>query len=110
MGLLNKSRYEVDFSSWIWLFDDLSLHGVLYIPQFHFNILSISMPLKDMPHLLVEFSNTSYILEDKSTSRMIGRGSSLHGLYPLDNMHVPVAVSNLFVPQLDIHLPLCFYY
>ncbi|XP_022845245.1 uncharacterized protein LOC111368228 [Olea europaea var. sylvestris] len=62
--LPNGTRIHVKFYGTIQLNSSLTLHDVLYVPQFHFNLLS------EMP-----------------TSKMIGKGNKVADLYVIDTAH-----------------------
>ena len=64
------------------LSDSLFLYNVLYIPQFHVNLLSVSALLHSSPYSL-QFSNSSFIIQDLLSKKVIGRGNQLGGLYVL---------------------------
>ncbi|XP_022143573.1 uncharacterized protein LOC111013441 [Momordica charantia] len=85
VNLPNKPRFVVEYSGFVRLSDHLSIHGVLYIPEFYFNLISVNVLLRDMPSLSVEFTNDTCIIQDKSISKTIDKGRLCHGLYLLDN-------------------------
>jgi hypothetical protein len=58
----------------------LTLHDVLYLPDFKFNLLSVSQLTKDL-NLTVIFSHTSCIFQDNTTQTQVGVGERRHNLY-----------------------------
>ncbi|KAK8272656.1 hypothetical protein V6Z12_D11G348900, partial [Gossypium hirsutum] len=59
-----------------------TLRDVLYVPSFHFNLLSISKLTKDL-NCFVSFYPTFCILQDLCSGRMMGIGKEHDGLYIL---------------------------
>ncbi|CAN1852203.1 Retrovirus-related Pol polyprotein from transposon TNT 1-94 [Linum perenne] len=64
------------------------LHNVLLIPDFQFNLISISKLTHDLPVSLT-FSSNQCELQDLITNKTIGLASELKGLYHLHNLHKP---------------------
>ena len=62
---------------------NLSLSYVLYIPNFHFNLLSISK-LTKLLNCAAIFLSTHCIFQDLKTRKIIGGGHEGDGLYYLD--------------------------
>ena len=62
---------------------NLSLSSVLYIPDFPFNLLSISKLTKILNCATI-FLSTHYIFQDLKTMKIIGGGHEANGLYYLD--------------------------
>ena len=62
---------------------DLLLTDVLYVPDFKFNLLSISALTTDLPVVSL-FHNTGFVLLDTRNSKMIGKGSRINDLYILE--------------------------
>ena len=62
---------------------DLILHDVLYIPQFKFNLLSVSCLTKQL-HCRVCFDETSCGIQAPTQGLMIGMGRAIANLYFLD--------------------------
>ena len=71
---------------------NLRLHNVLYIPQFHFNLIFI-LKLVNIIKCVDSFSNNSYIIKDLTSQRMIGNVDHINSLYIL-NYH-PITHSAL---------------
>ena len=59
-----------------------TLHNVLCVPSFTFNLLSISKLTKHLPFCLV-FLSQFYFIQDLTCWKMIGVGEMHHGLYLL---------------------------
>ena len=76
------------------LSDSLFLYNVLYIPQFHVNLLSVSALLHSSPYSL-QFSNSSFIIQDLLSKKVIGRGNQLGGLYVLQSGSFPSLLPSL---------------
>ena len=70
------------------LCDDLTLQNVLFVPQFHCNVLSISALTQQLPYV-VSFYSDHYVIEDRTQGRRIGMGRQVGNLYILD-------LSNMF--------------
>ena len=62
---------------------NLSLSSVLYIPDFPFNLLSISKLTKILNCAAI-FLSTHCIFQDLNTGKIIGGGHEADGLYYLD--------------------------
>ena len=62
---------------------NLSLSSVLYIPNFLFNLLSISKLTKHLNCVAI-FLSTHCIFQDLKTGKIIGGGHEVDGLYYLD--------------------------
>lgn len=82
--LPNNSQISVNFSGSIRLSTSVSLQGVLFIPTFQYNLLSVSALTRDNS-ISVQFFNDHCLLQDKFTLKTIGRGRIHDGLYILDD-------------------------
>lgn len=60
---------------------EVILKDALHIPDFKYNLLLVSV-LKDKRYS-ISFSNTDYIIQDKSFSKMIGEVELFNRLYLL---------------------------
>lgn len=78
--LPTKQRYMVEYVGDVWLTSDVLINEVLYMPQFSYNLLSISSLLKDKKYS-INFTENSCSIQDKYLSRMIGRIEIHGGLY-----------------------------
>ncbi|CAA7043466.1 unnamed protein product [Microthlaspi erraticum] len=67
----------------IQLTDAISLHEVLYIPEFKFNLISVSVLTKSL-HSMVSFTSENWFIQDLTRELMIGQGSQVGNLYILD--------------------------
>lgn len=65
------------------LSDDLTLENVLYVPEFHCNVLSISALFQQHPYS-VSFYHDHCVIEDPTQGRRIGMGRQVGNLYILD--------------------------
>lgn len=70
------------------LSDHLTLENVLFVPEFHFNLVSVSA-LTHQHHYSVIFTSDYYVILDLTQAQMIGMGRQSGNLYILDS-------SNLF--------------
>ena len=68
----------------ITLSDNITLKNVLFIPQFRFNLLSVSSLTKDTESL-VGFTSTACFIQDLTRELMIGKGRQVYNLYVLDS-------------------------
>ena len=77
--LPNKIIIPVHFSGDIQLAKDLVLRDVLYVPEFHFNLISVSAfaANTDLP---IIFSSRHFTIQNHS-SKMIGKGDQFAALY-----------------------------
>ena len=62
------------------LSSQLILKDVLFIPQFKFNLISISA-LTNSSSLMVTFFPENFIIQDPSSPKMIGKGDKVQDLY-----------------------------
>lgn len=81
--LPNGIHIPVHFSRNIHLILSLHLKEVLHVPQFKFNLLSVSALVADTT-LTVSFLHDSFVIQDPHTKQMIGKGERVAGLYILD--------------------------
>ncbi|KAG7582883.1 Retrotransposon Copia-like N-terminal [Arabidopsis suecica] len=65
----------------------ITLHNVLYIPEFRINLLSISQLTRDMKSR-VYFDENSCVIQDHTKEQTIGKGNQIGGLYILDTTSV----------------------
>ena len=80
--LPNKTRLKVKYIRDISIANEVILRDVLYIPDFKYNLLSVSALLKD-ERFAVSFSNSNCLIQDKLLSKMIGRVELTNELYLL---------------------------
>ena len=62
----------------------LPLKSVLYVPDFSFNLISISKLTRDL-HCVLTFSHNSITLQDRSTGNTIGIGHESQSLFHLNS-------------------------
>lgn len=82
--LPNHAMIRVNFVGHIKLTLDLVLEDVLYVPQFKFNLLSISA-LTKRSSISIKFLTDGCDIQDLYNLRMIGKGRRVGGLYILDS-------------------------
>ncbi|KAL4296033.1 hypothetical protein GQ457_12G012530 [Hibiscus cannabinus] len=71
--LPNKSIVSVAYSRTVWLSSSLVLRNVLFVPQFRFNLLSVSSLISDS-NLSVLFCKSKCLIQD--LHRVIGKGEN----------------------------------
>lgn len=84
--LPNKTNFIAEFAGCIRLSKAISLHNVFYIPDFHFNLISVSSLTRDFSTFRIVFANNSCLIQDKCTLRTIGKGNLHNGLYFLEDL------------------------
>ena len=77
----------VHYSGDIILNPDLTLKEVLFVPQFHFNLISIS-GFTNAIHLMLDFFPNYFIIQEIHSKRMIDKGKKLERLYVLNNKNL----------------------
>lgn len=94
--LPDHTSIEVNFCGDIRLGNSLVLEDVLYIPIFRFNLISVSCLLAKTTSV-ISFCHDSFIIQDVTTSKMIGKGRKVDGLYMFDTSSIPhIASVNQF--------------
>ena len=78
----------------------LSLSSVLSLPNFSFNLLSVSKLTRDL-NCVISFFPDHCLFQDLTTKRIIGRGHESGGLYVLESPR-PVACSSVLSP-FEVH-------
>lgn len=86
----NNTYATVELAGTIIVSTDLQLHNVLFIPNFHANLVSVPQLISDNNCYIVVTKQTCLFLQN-STQKMIGSARLCHGLYM---MEVPVVVSD----------------
>ncbi|KAG7556653.1 Retrotransposon Copia-like N-terminal [Arabidopsis suecica] len=94
--LPNGQTVKIEGTGFIQLTDALSLHDVLYIPEFKFNLLSVSVVTKTL-RSKVSFTSDACSIQALTQELMIGQGSQVANLYVLnlDKSLVNVSSSTL---------------
>ena len=77
----------------------LPLTFMLYVPNFPFNLISISKLTRDF-HCVLTFSHNSVTLEDRSKGKTIGIGHESQGLYHLSSPLCSTACTSTEAPLL----------
>lgn len=80
--LPNKTIISVDAIGVVQLAPGFVLHNVSYVPQFNFNLLSVSALLSDNC-LSITFFKNHFLIQEMLHSRKIGKGNIIEGLYVL---------------------------
>ena len=83
VALPNGHTVSVHGTGSVRLCNDLTLQNVLFVPQFHWNLLSISALTQQHPYV-VSFHSDHYVIEDPTQGRKIGIGRQANNLYTLD--------------------------
>lgn len=81
--LPNHEQIPVQFIGNVRLSADLMLEDVLFVPQFKFNLLSVSF-LTRKSSLSIRFFTNSCVIQELHTLKMIGSGEKVVELYVLD--------------------------
>ncbi|KAK0588496.1 hypothetical protein LWI29_001655 [Acer saccharum] len=98
----NHTRIPINFSGDVRLSSMLILKDVLFVPQFKFNLLSVSA-LTNGSQLTVNFLHNCFIIQDLSSKRMIGKGEKFEDLYVLDAATLN-SVSTTYVNNVSTHI------
>ena len=77
----------------------LPLTYVLYVPNFSFNLISISKLTRDL-HCVLTFSHNSVTLQDRRTGKTIGIGIESQGLFHLSSPLCSTACASTEAPLL----------
>ena len=77
----------------------LPLTSVLYVPNFPFNLISISKLTRDL-HCVLTFSHNSKTLQDRCTRKTIGIGHESQGLFHLSSPLCSTACTSTEAPLL----------
>lgn len=77
------------YSGSIFLNSDFCLHDVLHIPDFHFNLISVSK-LTHTLHCNLIFSSNSRVIQDLASKRTIGHADVHHNLYLIQHTPTPL--------------------
>ena len=81
--LPNGYTVHIEGIGFIQLTDDISLHNVLYIPEFKFNLISVSVLTKTL-NSKVSFTSDQWFIQELTRELMIGQGSQVGNLYVMD--------------------------
>lgn len=82
--LPNGYTVKISGTGYVQLTDAISLYSVLHIPEFKFNLLSVSVITKSL-NSQVSFTSDSCFIQALTQELMIGRGSQVANLYVLDH-------------------------
>ncbi|XP_022856063.1 uncharacterized protein LOC111377235, partial [Olea europaea var. sylvestris] len=78
--LPNHKRIPVSFVGIVKFSNNLMLEDVLYVPNFKFNLMSVSSLIKDS-NIIVRFFANECDIQDTHNQKMIGKGRRSAGLY-----------------------------
>jgi hypothetical protein len=82
VGLPNRGKAAIENIGFIKFSEALTLDGVLYVPYFNVNLLSVSKLTQGLKFIVI-FFDKFYIVQDMNTRRTIGLGKHFNGLYYL---------------------------
>lgn len=109
--LHNGYNVKIEGTRFIKLTDVISLYNVLYIPEFKFNLLSVSVLAKTL-HSQVSFTTDECFIQDRTQDQMIGQGIEMENLYVMNlpNTHdilsfrgMSSACSSLYIDSVTWH-------
>jgi len=89
----NGTCVNVTHLGTIKLNDNITLHNVLFIPDFNYNLISTSRLIMDS-HVHITFINKGCFIQDQLSRRMIGSASLHEGLYTMSDMSSNVSFVN----------------
>ena len=89
------------YSGTVKVSENLVLYNALYVPDFHFNLISVSQ-LALYNNVLAQFIDNKCVLQDKTTNQVIGYSELHQGLYQL---HKDVNAVSLSVSSVSDVLP-----
>ena len=104
--LPNGLKVPITHTGIIHLTDALVLHDVLHVPDFHFNLISVSILLRTLA-CSAHFFPDICLLQELSQGLMIGRGNLIHNLYVLETPSLStLSPTTLFCgsPMIDKHV------
>lgn len=93
MTLPNGHVVQIEGTGFIQLTDALSLHNVLFIPEFKYNLMSVSL-LTQTLNSEVRFTPSDCFIQDITQELMIGQGREIGNLYVLN---FPISHNALYV-------------
>lgn len=104
VSLPNRIRVSIVGIGSVHLGRHLILHDVLFIPQFKFNLFSVSSLTKSMG-CRIWFDQTSCVLQDPTRELMVGMGKQIANLYILDleSLSHPGKESSFIVASVTSH-------
>ncbi|XP_019165716.1 PREDICTED: uncharacterized protein LOC109161680 [Ipomoea nil] len=82
VNMPNGQQAAIQFTGTVCLSENLVLHNTLYIPEFHYNLVSVGAFIKDSSYVVKMYSDQC-VIQDASHGRMIGRAELMNGLYYL---------------------------
>ena len=77
----------------------MPLTSIIYVPNFPFNLISISKLTRDL-HCVLTFSHNSVTLQDRSTGKTIGVGHESQGLFHLRSPLCSTTCTSMAAPFL----------
>lgn len=95
VNLPNSQKVKVSFSGLVRLFSNLVIHNILFVPSFHFNLLSVHKLCVHLSNFLF-FTSSHCFMQGPSMKSPMFLGESKDGLYILENKPTIVPVTSLF--------------
>lgn len=90
--LPNSFTISVTNIGTVWLSNNLHITNVLFVPNFQFNLLSISSLTSQIP-CFVSFMNDACHIQDIHCTKTIGIGKRVGNLYVLEDSGVSLPIS-----------------
>lgn len=84
VALPTNFRIPVEYIGDVRLSSSLMLHNVLFIPNFSYNLISLSCFLK-CESICMDFSESHCLIPNKALLRTISKANCTNGLYVLDS-------------------------
>lgn len=94
VGLPNGEQTRINSIGSIQLSSDLSLDGVLHVPNFRVNLISVSKLTRALRCIVIFYPNFC-VVQDVDTRRMIGLGKHFNGLYYLTPAQNPCLINHI---------------
>lgn len=86
VNLPNSRRVRVTLAGQVTIHPDLTLHRVLYVPNFKFNLISVNR-LCSQFKVLLTFAETCYLMQGLYLRRTLVLGDVKAGLYLFHSIH-----------------------
>ncbi|XP_060972562.1 uncharacterized protein LOC133038428 [Cannabis sativa] len=99
--LPNGTKVQIEHIDTVNINSCITLHNVLFVPQFHYNLLSVHALLQHSNHSMHFTANYCYIQDHSQTSK-IGTAKRIGNLYYLQQQTIPNKVSPIIT--CNIHL------
>ena len=99
--LTNSTTIQVHYSGNVKLSPCLTPKNVLFVLEFHLNLISISS-LTTTTNPMIDFFSDYFTIQEIHNMKIIGKGKKLEGLYVLDVYYLLFVGSNTFVSTVSI--------